>query len=327
MRCAPAARSLRSAPVATTRDHWADAFAERARAHWTPERTRALLEDKALLLLPGEAAVLLRAIGLLDGDGAMSPAHVRKYRQINHMVMLLASAFTELGAAHAPVRVLDAGCGRSYLSLLLAWCGRHVWRRPIEVLGVDRNPKVIAECQRRAELAQLGDVIRFEARALDGLDVPATWEAVFGACPERVHAVVALHACDTATCDALALGVGLGAELLAVAPCCQAELSRGWAALAERGDAGALAPLWRSPHLRRETAAHLTDAMRTLLVRAAGYTVTAMEFVPVEHTAKNTLIRAVRSSGGPDAAAAAEYRALVEATGGVGLALAGRIRA
>lgn len=306
------------------RDTWAEAFAARARAHWTPERTRALNEDKAPLILPGEAAPLLRAIGLLDGDAAMSPDHVRKYRQINHMVILLASAIKDLAARHAEVRVLDAGCGRSYLSLLIAWCGAHVWRHPVRVLGVDRNAAVIEECRRRAELAGLTDVIRFEAAPLDALDVGAAWGRAFGAPETRIHAVVALHACDTATCDALALAVGLDAEVIAVAPCCQAELARGWSRLAQEGTAGPLSPVWTMPHLRRETAAHVTDTLRTTLLRAAGYEVTAMEFVPVEHTKKNTLIRALKR-GERSTHARAEYEALVQATGGVGLALAGRL--
>ena len=80
----------------------------------------------------------------------------------------------------------------------------------------------------------------------------------------------------------------------------------------------------RAPHLRRETAAHLTDAMRVLLLRAAGYDVTAMEFIAAEHTKKNTLLRAIRT-GVPDPAARAEYDALVAATGGRGLTLAQRL--
>jgi hypothetical protein len=108
--------------------------------------------------------------------------------------------------------------------------------------------------------------------------------------------------------------------VIAVAPCCQAELARGWEALAEPP---APTARWRrcgaAPHLRRETAAEVTDLMRLLLLRAAGYHATALEFVPHEHTRKNTLLRAVRGAD-PDAAAA--YRALCAATGGVGLALA-----
>lgn len=306
-----------------TRDRWAAELTARARAYWTEARTAELARGKALILPPAEAAPLLRALGLINPDAAMPPAQVRKYFQINHMVALLGPALRELRARHAALRLLDAGCGRSYLTLLLAWCARHVWHHPLEVLGVDRNAAVIDECRRRTALALLDDVVRFEATALDGLDVPAAWARAFGA-PHGVHGVIALHACDTATCDALALAIALDAELIAVAPCCQAELARAWTALADAGAAGPFAPIWGAPHLRRETAAHLTDAMRTLLVRAAGYDVRALEFVPAEHTPKNTLIRAVKRTAG-DPAARAAYDALCAATGGAGLALADRL--
>lgn len=298
-----------------TSERWAAALSEAARAHWTEERTRALTGGKRLAVLPAEAPLLLRALGLIRHDGTMPPAQVHKFLQINHVVRILEPALAALRDRHPVIRILDAGCGRSYLTLLLAWCARERWRHPVEVLGVDRNPELIAECRRRTALAGLADVVRFEVAALDA--VPAA----------DVHAVLALHACDTATCDAIALGVARRAELIAVAPCCQAELARAWAELAERGAAPAaspaFAPLWRAPHLRRETAAHVTDAMRALLLRAAGYRVTAMEFIAAEHTAKNTLLRAVRAE--PDPAARAEYDALVAATGGRGLALAARL--
>jgi SAM-dependent methyltransferase len=308
-----------------TRDRWAKEFAARARAYWTPARTAELARGKALILPPAEAAVLLRALGLLHQDASMPPPQVRKYFQINHMVALLGPGLRELRARHPAIRLLDAACGRSYLTLLLAWCAKHVWGHPLEVLGVDRNPAVIEEGRRRTQLAELDDVVRFEAAALDVLDVRAAWGRAFGdAAGHAVHGVIALHACDTATCDALALGIAFGAELIAVAPCCQAELARAWAGQGERGDAGAFAPIWGAPHLRRETASDITDAMRMLLVRAAGYEVQAMEFVPAEHTRKNTLIRAIKRSAG-DADARAAYEALRVATGGAGIALAERL--
>jgi SAM-dependent methyltransferase len=308
-----------------TRDRWAVELAARARAYWTPARTAELARGKHLVIPPADAAPLLRALGLVADDASMPPSQVRKYFQINHMVALLAPGLRELRARHPTVRLLDAGCGRSYLTLLLAWCAKHVWAHPLEVLGVDRNPAVIEEVRRRTRLAQLDDVVRFAAGALDTLDVRAAWAHAFGGDDAgAVHGVIALHACDTATCDALALGVALGAELIAVAPCCQAELARAWSALDEGGEAGAFAPIWGAPHLRREIAAHITDAMRTLLVRAAGYEVLAMEFVPAEHTAKNTLIRATKRSAG-DAGARAAYEALRTATGGAGIGLAARL--
>lgn len=293
-------------------EEWARKLTDRARAHWTPERTHELTRGKDLPLVPGDAAVLLRALGLLAMDGSMPPQQVRKYLQVNHLVRLLTPAIAELRSRHEVVRLLDAGCGRSYLTLLLAWCARERWGHRLEVLGVDRNPVLIAECERRAAVAELDDVVRFVASPLETVDAG------------EVHGVFALHACDTATCDAMALGVAARAELIAVAPCCHGELARGWATLAERQSEGAFAPVWRSAHLRRETAAHVTDAMRALLLRSAGYEVTALEFIGSEHTRKNTLLRGNRR-GPPDAQARAEYDALVAATGGVGLGLAARL--
>ena len=288
-----------------TRARWADEIEARARAYWTPERLAQLLGDKRPVISPRDGAVLLRALGLSRDDTSL--LQPRKYFQINHMVALLGPALRDLRARHAAIRVLDAGCGRSYLTLLLAWCARHVWNHPLEVIGIDRDADVIAEARRRAELAQLAEVSRFEVGDIDA------------SAPLDIHAVVALHACDTATCDALALGIARGADLLAVAPCCQAELARAWAQLADRD--GPFAPIWRTPHLRREAAADVTDAMRVALLAAAGYDVSAMEFVPAEHTRKNTLIVALRR-GAPGSRAA--YESLRDATGGADIRLARR---
>ncbi len=294
----------------STRSGWATALADRARAHWTPDRTHELTGGKALEILPAEAPQLLRALGILDGDATMPPARVRKYLQINHVARALRPAMAELRSRHATVKLLDAGCGRSYLTLLLAWIARAQGHH-LTVLGVDRNAEVIEECRRRAALAELADVVTFQAAPLETIDASG------------MHGVFALHACDTATCDAIALGVNAGAELIAVAPCCQAELARAWSELAETAQTGAFGSVWRAPHLRRETAAHLTDAMRMLLLRSRGYDATALEFIGSEHTAKNSLIRAMRGRGDPGARA--EYEALVAATGGRGIALAQRI--
>ena len=366
-----------------TRERWAVEFSRTARAHWTEARTLELTGGKQLAVVPGDAPVLLRALGLIDRDATMPSSRVHKFLQINHLVRVIQPAIDELCARHRVVRILDAGCGRSYLSLLVAWCARERWHHRVEVLGVDRDAAVIEQCRRRCALAELDDVVEFRAANLDELARDATGcptgeagrvpspgvlaslvdatggaasrptgeagrvpspglvDATGGAAPrptgeagrvrtpgllasfvDRAHAVFALHACDTATDDAIVLGVRFAAELIAVAPCCQAELARGWSELASDG---AFAPIWRAPHLRRETAAHLTDAMRMLVLRASGYRVTATEFIAAEHTKKNTLIRATMSAAGPDHSARLEYDALVAATGGVGLGLSARL--
>ena len=303
------------------RERWAEAFTARAAAYWTPELVRARLGEKQLLLPVVEAAPLLRALGLLQRDASMTADTLHKYKQINHMVRMLETFMLDLAQHHDRVRLLDAGCGSSYLTLLLAWCFKHVWRRPAWIVGLDRNAAIIRRCRERADLAGLGDMLRFEAAAIDALNPDMLQPPANLGGKGPLHALVSLHACDTATDDAMALGVDLGVELLAVAPCCQAELSRKWAALVEAGAGGALAPLWSIPHLRRDAAATITDLLRTLLLRGCGYSVTPMEFVPSEHTPKNTLLRAVRHAGHGDSEALDQYVRLRRTLGGVGIRL------
>jgi SAM-dependent methyltransferase len=323
------------------RDEWAEHFGERARAYWTTERTAELVRDKSLAVLPAEAPELLRALGILHRDASMPPAERRKFFQINHMVAMLGPSIRELVAAHEashgalppgakrpPLRVVDAACGRSYLTLLLAHAIPRLHGIPVEVLGVDRNADVIAESERRTRAAAMSESVKHHASRLDALDVREAFRDAFAleATP-AIDAMVALHACDTATDDAIVLGVELEASLLALAPCCQAELARRWSDLAldERGAAtDGFAPIRRTPHLRREVASLVTDTMRQLLLRAAGYECWALELVPTEHTPKNLMLRAMNRHA-PDASARAEYEALRETTGGAGIGLAHRL--
>ncbi len=299
-----------------------EAFARRAGVHWTPELVRKVTGGKAHPIPPGEGALVLRALGLLAKDASMPADAVRKYGQIGHLVTLVEDAIGDLCRAFPTVRVLDAGCGSSYLTFLLAWCFSNRWRHPAELLGVDRDARVITKCRERALAAGLGDGLRFEALALSELDWAEAHARHFAHAepPTRPHAVVALHACDTATCDALAKAITLEADFVAVAPCCQAELARGWSALAGEQTDGAFAPIWRAPQLRRELGASVTDAMRLLLLRGCGYEVTATEFVPSSHTPKNTLLRGVRR-GRYLMDALSQYAALKAATGGIGIRL------
>jgi hypothetical protein len=305
-----------------SKQRWAQEFEAVAQRWWTEERTLAVTAGKKLPFLPGPSAVLLRALGLLHTDASMPPKQVRKYRQVNHMLAVLRPSLRELAAAHPVVRLVDAGCGRSYLTLLIAWWFRHVEHHPVQLLGIDRREALTTESRRRAELVGLDDILLFQAADLRGLDLDEAWQANFGA-RERPHGVISLHACDTATDEAIALGLAHEVELIAVAPCCQAELATAWQARAH--DVHPLAPLWSTPTLRREAAATLTDALRTQFLRAMGYDTMAVEFVGAEHTVKNTLIRAIRR-GGSDAEAWAAFEALKHATGDVSLALERAVR-
>ena len=301
---------------------WSEAFTERAAKYWTPERVEDLVRGKTLAVTPHEAPLLLRALGILHRDASMPPKERRKFFQINHMVAMIMPTMRDLAAAGRTVRVVDAACGASYLTLLLAWSFKHRLHCEVEVLGVDRNEALMQASRERTRIAGLGALVKHHAASLAATDVSEAWLHAFGAPLASIDVLVALHACDTATDDAIVLGCDLGAHLLAVAPCCQAELAAAWAAQTEAPHA--MSSMQASPHLRRELGALTTDTMRMLLLRTRGYETWALEFVPTEHSAKNRLLRAVHR-GPVDTHARAEYEALRTATGGVGIALADRV--
>lgn len=298
------------------RERWRQTLRARAEARWTEAHTREVFGDKRLLLHPAEASELLRALGLITAHAEMPAEKIRKFRQIQHMLGVLRPALIELCQRYPTVHLIDAGCGRSYLTLLIAWWFERARRHPAHILGVDRDPKVIKASRDRARIADLHG-IAFRACTLEALGAES---------PAPVHALISLHACDTATDDALALAVRCGARFIAVAPCCQRELSAAWKELDHPEHPWA--PLWDSPHQRRTTAATVTDTFRALLLEAEGYETRTTEFVEALHTPKNTLIRAMRRDGEDGEAraeAAGRYRRLVEASGGAEIALRARL--
>ncbi len=303
---------------------WLAEVRARAEQFWDATRRAHLLGTKQLLLDPVADAPLLRVMGLVQRDGSMSAFAVRKFMQVNQLVALLEPMLKDLMAREPCIRVLDAGCGRSYLTFLLAWCFEHRFRHPAEVLGLDRQAVLVDKCTRRAAILFDERRLRFVAAPVAGLDLTTLWSQIFGGggATPAVHAVMALHACDTATDDALALGLRVQAPLLAVVPCCHAELAARWREADAAALPGTLRPIWNSPHLRREAGATFTDALRLLLLRQHGYRTTALECVPSEHTPKNTLLRAVRHDSPEERrVAAAEFVMLRNLCGGYALAL------
>jgi hypothetical protein len=207
-----------------------------------------------------------------------------KERQVQHYVELLRTL--PLWDRDA-IRVVDGGCGKAYMSLALVAYGREVGTR-VELVGLDANPQVIETV--RAIAQRLGyDEARFEATSIDEY-----------ASDEPIDMLVSLHACDTATDEAIAAGVRLDAEAIVVAPCCHHELA---AQIAGRKDA-----LLRHGLLLGRQADLVTDALRAAALEMLGYRVDVVEFVSAEHTAKNLMLRAERAPSQPRAErAAAEF--------------------
>jgi hypothetical protein len=236
----------------------------------------------------GMSVELLQELHLLTRDGQLNADARRKLKQVRHLVTLLRPALDDALARHAAPAIVDCGAGKSALGALLyelviGPAGRGaLW-------AVESRAELVAAAAARA--ARHGqDRFHLVSSLIANADVGALL-------PERIQVVTALHACDTATDDALALAIARGADHVAVVPCCQAEVAR---QLAEGDDASAGprdpadAALIRHALHRRELGSHLTNVVRGLCLAAHGYRVTVTELVGWEHSAKNELILGAR---------------------------------
>jgi hypothetical protein len=228
-------------------------------------------------LLPGESVELLKALHVLTRDGNLNADSLRKLKQVNHLAQLLAPAVDDVLTRFGDPVVADLGAGKSYLGfvlyeLFLKGAGKGT------IHAVESRPELVAKAVETA--AKLGyGRMHFVGAAIDAAELP-----------ERLHLVTALHACDTATDDALLLAIRRNADHVAVVPCCQAEVARQLAEAAEPSPL--LASLYEHPLHRREFGSHLTNVIRALVLEAEGYRVTVTELTGWEHSLKNELILA-----------------------------------
>nr|WP_218866615.1 SAM-dependent methyltransferase [Nocardioides kongjuensis] len=254
-------------------------------------------------LLPGDDPVFA-ALGLADAQGRIKPSRMAKYRQVEDFLRILDRSVTEAIAKSRlrrptpdePLRVVDLGCGNGYLTFAAQ---RYLSERrglPVRVTGVDVKE------QSRDHNASVARELGIDATFVAGTIGEAQLE-------QAPDVVLALHACDTATDDALARAVEWGAPLVLAAPCCHHDIA---AQLRRTEPPAPYAALVRDGILRERFADTLTDTLRALLLRRAGYRVDVMEFVDSQHTPRNTLLRAVRGGAAADDG---EYDALVAAWG------------
>jgi SAM-dependent methyltransferase len=239
-------------------------------------------------LLPEDDPVF-RALGLADAQGRMKPSRQAKYRQVEEFLRLLDASITEaLDKGHLrrptpedPLRIVDLGCGNAYLTFTAQRYLSQVRGLPVHLVGVD-----VKEQSREHNSAVAA-----------GLDVDAEFVvgSISGAELEQAPDVVlALHACDTATDEALARAVGWQAQLVLAAPCCHHDIA---AQLRKAPTPAPYALLTRHGILRERFADTLTDALRASLMRLQGYRVDVVQFVESQHTPRNTMLRAVRTGG------------------------------
>lgn len=187
------------------------------------QTARKVMGGKDRTLRPDASNALLRAIGIMNADGTISANHARKYKQVNHLAELCRPTWERLVAVRArdeahPLRVLDLACGNAYLSFVLAESLR-LAGVPLRLHGVDVRDDVVARSRERAELLKMPHVDFAHATIAEAETSAVT---ALGGPPDIV---LALHACDTATDEALALAIRLGAPAILCVPCCQHELA------------------------------------------------------------------------------------------------------
>lgn len=221
----------------------------------------------------------MRELGVTNEAGRPREAMAGKLRQIQKFAEVLAHAVEESGLGMGRIRIADMGCGKGYLTFATA----ALLGERAEVTGVERRAELVTFCNGVAE--RLGFIgLRFK----QGDIKPEAEEGMDG--------LIALHACDTATDDALAAGVKAGAALLVVSPCCHKEV-RGQLTAPE-----VLAEALRHGIFQEREAEFVTDAIRAQLLEWSGYRTKVFEFISTEHTAKNVMIVGVRRSGKVDEA-------------------------
>lgn len=250
---------------------------------------------KDVPLPEGRADHLLETLGIMTTDGRVRPTMRAKFTQVNEFLKHLDHKLDDAGlrGLGRPVEILDCGSGSGHLTLAAHHYLNEVLGIPACVTGVDANPHVVQKSA--AAAGQVGaDGAGFACARIGRFDGPA-------------DVVLALHACDTATDDAIAQAVRSEARLLLSVPCCHQALNT---AVKPDGPAIVLRPVLRHGILQQRTSDILTDALRALALRILGYRTDVVEFVSPEHTARNLMIRATRGLPPDDPTFVAEYREL-----------------
>ena len=236
--------------------------------------------QKNKLLTDENAAPFLKAVGIMTQDGRIRADMQRKYKQINEFLRLvdeIASFPTESGQ---PFHVVDFGCGNAYLTFAIYFYLREILKLEAQVTGVDVNADLIE--RHKQKVTSLGwEHLSFQTGYIADYQTETP--------PDMV---IALHACDTATDDALAKGIGWGSRVIVCAPCCQHELQ---AQMAKVELPDSLASVFQDGIFFERMGDILTDTFRATILRIMGYRTDVTQFVPIEHTAKNLMIRAVKT--------------------------------
>ena len=233
--------------------------------------------EKQYILKEGEPVDFLVGLGVQTPDGRIAKNRYDKFRQINRYLEFIEDILDKLPADRT-IRIIDFGCGKSYLTFAMYYYLHVLQKRDIAITGLDLKKDVIAHCNDLA--AKCGyDKLNFEVGDI------STYEGA-----DAVDMVVSLHACDTATDYAIEKAIKWGARVIMAVPCCQHEVNKQIAC-------NQLQPILKYGLIKERMSALITDALRANLLEEQGYETQIVEFIDMEHTPKNLLIRAVKKNG------------------------------
>jgi hypothetical protein len=273
----------------------------------SPQASAATMADGlAPEIRPGQSVELLKELHILTRDGKLNQDSRRKLKQVYHLYQFIEKLLLELGTKPDGITLADHGAGKSYLGFILydLFFKAGSEPRPFgHIYGIETRSELV---EKSTALAQ-----RLGFEQMTFLNLSVAQSAHSADLPQRMDVVTALHACDTATDDAIAFGLLKKARFMVLVPCCQAEvarcLSQNKALTLSRTP---LAELWRHPLHTREMGSQITNVLRCLYLEACGYQVTVTELVGWEHSMKNELIIA-RYTGKHNRAAAQRLRELL----------------
>ncbi|MCA9049284.1 MAG: SAM-dependent methyltransferase [Planctomycetaceae bacterium] len=275
--------SFREVRLRTASDEWSAKFDRRGQCRLRHAGSRSASQanlqhdrQRQHIFPDGTPVPFLMATGVMSEAGQVYSAQYHKFRQINRYVEFIRDIIEHL-PAEGPIRVVDFGCGKSYLSFATHYFLQQVMQRETDLTGLDRRSDIVQRCREISNQLKLSG-IHFETGDICNYQ-PS----------EHIHLTISLHACDTATDDAVAVAVARQSDVILAAPCCQHELA---AALPKTQF-----PLLSSHGILHERFSSLaTDAVRAAVLECVGYDTRVMEFIELEHTPKNLLIRAIRRS-------------------------------
>jgi SAM-dependent methyltransferase len=257
-----------------------------------PDRDLSHNRTKQYILQEGSPVDFLVGLGVQSPDGHIAKARYDKFRQINRYLELIEDVLDAL-PKEGTIRIIDFGCGKSYLTFAMYYYLHQMQNRDIRVTGLDLKEDVIRHCNELAERLHY-DRLHFEQGDIQSYEGE-----------DAVDMVVSLHACDKATDYALEKAVKWGASVIMAVPCCQHELN-------SQIRCDVLQPVLKYGLVRERIAALVTDALRADLLEQQGYATQILEFIDMQHTPKNLMIRAVKEKGMRPAARAASIEEVTE---------------